>query len=35
MERQLCRTLAPQKGGRPRKPPAENAQESFDFSLTE
>jgi putative transposase len=35
MERQLCRTLAPQKGGRPRQPPAENAQESFDFSLTE
>lgn len=35
MERTLCRTLAPQKGGRPRKRPADSAQESFDFAISE
>ena len=35
MERQLCRTLAPQKGGRPRHRQIDAAQESLDFALTE
>ena len=35
MERQLSRTLSPQKGGRPHKRPIDAAQESFDFALTE
>ena len=35
MERELCRTLAPQKGGRPRHRQIDAAQESLDFALTE
>jgi putative transposase len=35
MERRLCRTLAPQKGGRPPKQSLDEAQQLFDFAITE
>ncbi len=35
MERTLSRALAPQKGGRPRKPARDATQELFDFAFTE
>jgi putative transposase len=35
MERRLCRTLAAQKGGRPRKESLDEAQQLFDFAITE
>jgi len=35
MERRLCRPLAPQKGGRPRKRPLDEAQQLLEFALTE
>ena len=35
MERELCRTLAPQKAGRPRRRQIDAAQQLFDFPLTD
>ena len=35
MERRLCRTLAPQKGGRPRKLAPDDARRLLEFAITE